>query len=184
MVTTEKENKIQFSEPDFSSPEKALEQMKAHLGEVAPERVSRWVVRFLNIPGVFGFLLESVKKLEPLKCVDSTFPLWGVGEGYGAEDYEPCDELDARNLLLAYVQRLKGKKQLHLLGIPGAEAYFVEIAKSGIDLCDEVQIQLLRRGYGKRVFRMYVYQCGRRCDCVRERWSVGDLLYDDLMCGS
>lgn len=166
---------------DGLNPQKALEQMlEANAGGYSAAALDQMRAAFFKIPGVFEFLLEEVKKLKPLKRVSDEFPLMSRGEGYDAPDFERFDDFEPRNLLLAYVPRVtECEGQLKLFDVPGAEAYFIELAKNGTNLCDDVQIRLLQRKFGRKVFRMYVYQGGRRCKRAKNKWTVSELLYGD-----
>lgn len=158
--------------------ESALSFMKENQYEASVEQMDAWVRTLLRQPQIVCFLLEKVKQQAPLKRGDLEFPLRGLGEGYEADDdYMRYDFTDPRNLLLELASRLNGHGQSKLFGLPGAEAYFMEVAKTGKTLAAHIQNKLLEQDYGKVVLKMYVYQGGKLCEEVKEQYTVGDLLY-------
>ena len=173
----EKLEKKRIADPEFDNLEKALAYMQDKLFKVPGDVMSRWVKKLLCQPGIILFLVEKVRHMKPLKRQNSEFPLWGRGEGFDDDDFDCYDDSDPRNLLLEVAPRLTDKGQSLLFGLPGAEAYFIEIAKTGRKICAQVQQQLLKRQYGKNVLKMYVYQGGILSKMVSKRYTTGDLLY-------
>lgn len=171
--------RTKISVPQFNSCEETLSYMEENKYEASIEEMNALVSNLLKTPKVVPFLIERVKSLAPLeRRAKLDFPLRGLGEGYGASDgYMNYDYTDPRTLLLEAASRLTERGQCRLFGIPGAEAYFMEVAKTGKTLTALVQERLLEQKYGEVVLKMYVYQGGKLCYEVKKRYTVGDLLY-------